>query len=149
MRGYYLWVVFSVSGVQGNGLEVQAALEVDGRDDVSGYLAPSFPKRAVLQVVSRRPLGMLAKAQRGVWITQVTVRRRPHHSLKSRHQTLHGRDLLHPQLNPRALDSRRDIIPVFDITRSGRERGRSRMRLGEGKVRHRSFRPATGSQSLR
>jgi len=31
----YLWVVFSVSGMQGDRLEVQAAIEIDRGNDVS------------------------------------------------------------------------------------------------------------------
>jgi hypothetical protein len=30
----YLWVVLSVAGVEGDSLEVEAAVEVDGGDDV-------------------------------------------------------------------------------------------------------------------
>lgn len=34
-REAYLWVVFGVAGVEGDGFEVEATVEVDGGDNVS------------------------------------------------------------------------------------------------------------------
>lgn len=30
----YLWVVFGITGVQGNGLEIEPAVKIDGGDNV-------------------------------------------------------------------------------------------------------------------